>query len=162
MKNLIFLFAVVFSLNVTADDLQLPSQPYQLLQSRFPEGSWKGQGTEEECFVVVKHDQHITDHVVTMPAFELSIFSKDYQSKVSYRLNNGMIIGGRGDCPTIRTYNLQEIFIVNGANRAPCFANYNRSNHGGLQVIAEFREKIYRVLNENGNVIKECRVIEKN
>ncbi len=124
MKKITFFVLTILFYSATASELRISDY----LKARMPQGSWQGQGANGGCRVVVRHDNQITNDIA-LGVFELSIYSKDRQSKTSYKLNDVLIVGGRGDCPHMRADSLKEIFVVNRPTNAPCFSSYNRTNH---------------------------------
>lgn len=155
MKKITLFVSAILFYSATASELLISDY----LKSRVPQGYWQGQSVNRGCSVVVRHDKQVTDDFgINASVFELSIFSKDRQSKTSYKLNDAFMIGGRGDCPQMRTDSLKEIFVVNRPTSAPCFSSYNHTNHGGLQVFVDDNVKIFRIFNEQDDLIGECKI----
>lgn len=160
MKRLVLFMIVIFFNGATASELRTSDY----LKTQLPEGFWKGNDTESNCSVVIRHDTHVTDDIgIAASVFELSIFSNDRQTKISYKLNDVLIAGGRGDCPVLHSETPENLFVMNyptvlPPGRLPCFSRYDHTNHGGLQVVVENHVKSFRILNEKGIVIKECKI----
>lgn len=161
MKKLALFSTTIFLYGVVASELRTSDY----LKSQLPEGFLKGHDAEANCSVVIRHDNRVTDDIgISASVFELSIFSSDRQTKTSYKLNDVLIAGGRGDCPVLLSETPQDLFVMNyptvlpPGDRFPCSSSYEHTNHGGLQVIVEGKVKSFRIFNEQGGLIKECKV----
>lgn len=152
MKKIFLLLTIVlFSSANAAESIS------NYLKLRIPQGQWEGRDLDSKCSVFVRHDQQVTDDSIGS-TFEVSIYSIDRQIKTSYKLNDSTTIGGRGDCPQLLNDSMNEIFVHNRADSAPCFSSYRHTNHGGLQIFFEGKMRNYRIFNEKGELIRECKI----
>jgi hypothetical protein len=152
MKTIIFLLAVSFLQLANADEL------LDKLKGQFPAGLYTGTSpaNQKKCFVSIKHDNIVEDWAVRSE-FELSLFDYTRQNKSIYRYST-MIAGGRGDCPHVIIDQADHLKIRNTSTGAPCFAKFDRTNHGGFEFFKNGNQWLFFILTPSLDVLQSCMI----
>ena len=132
----------------------------QYLLGKFKMGYYSGVNSQGKkgCRVrVYDPNPAPTTNASTMAVFGVEVKSADNVSSSRYQLNEDIIIGRRGDCPTLRKFE-KGFSVYNAPRYRPCRSNASRSNQGGLNVLINKDSVQFTIIDTDRIPVQICSV----